>query len=240
LIGARVTQLDAVVARAREHLVIIAVRDVPDLWLWERCLRLMRLTQLLTGVPELASERPDPTAAAVAGLFHDAGWALQVRSGQTAPWQVLTRPTNDIQRELAANLLQEIIAGLLPAETLELAVETLRQCNNRLTTMPEAQVVTEAANLDEVGVLYVLRQFRQNLAEGRPLEHLLSQWARLHEYKYWEARINDCLRFEISRRLAHQRLMAVEEFMSALSREMSGVDIRRALRDAGEHVPGAT
>lgn len=233
-------QLDAVIARAREHLVIVTARDVPDLWLWERCLRLMRLTELLTAVPELASERPDPTAAAVAGLFHDAGWALQVRAGQIAPWQVLTRPTNEIQRELAANLLQETVAGLLADETLGLAVEALRQCNNRLTTMPEAQVVMEAANLDEVGVLYVLRQFRQNQAEGRPLEHLLAHWARQQEYKYWEARINDCLRFEISRRLARERLLAVESFISALAREMSGADFRRALREASEQRTGHT
>ncbi len=226
--------LDAVIARAREHLLIPTARDVPDLWLWERCLRLMRLTELLTAVPELASERPDPTAAAVAGLFHDAGWALQVRSREIAPWQVLTRPTNDTQRELAANLLQETVAGLLPEETLALAVEALRQCNNRHTTMPEAQVVMEAANLDEVGVLYVLRQFRQNQAEGRPLEHLLAHWARQREYKYWEARINDCLRFEVSRRLAHERLQAVESFMSALAREITGADFRRSLQQAAE------
>ncbi len=225
--------LKAILPRARVLLRVPSNRPDGDLWLWEHSQRVMRLTGLLGRVPELSDERPDPTAAALAGLFHDAGWAIQAREGQVSHWQVLNRPTNDIQRELAANLLASELDGALPREVLDLAVEAIRQCNIRDTKLPEAQVVAEAESLDEIGVLYVLRQFRQYQAEGRPLEAVLANWARQREYRFWEARINEGLRFELSRQIARTRLEAVESFMSSLARDVSAADVTRALADAG-------
>jgi len=94
-------------------------------------------------------------------------------------------------------------------------------------------VLAEAENLDEIGLIYVLRQFRQSQAEGRPLEQLLLTWSRQLEYRFWDARVNDCLRWETTRALARERLKAVEAFMCALARDREGSDVRRALKDMG-------
>jgi hypothetical protein len=227
------TTLDAVGLAAKEYLVYLGANGAPDLWLWEHSQRVMNSAAMLAMLPDVGEETPHRQAVALAALFHDAGWAVQVRENQIPPWLVLNRPTSDLQRELGAGLLLERCAKLAQRETLELAAEAIRQCNDRRSALPEAQVLSEAENLDEIGITYVLRQFRQLQAEGRQLEQLLLSWARQREYRFWDARINECLRWETTRRLARERLNAVEIFMSALARDREGSDVRRILLDAG-------
>ncbi|MBI5865213.1 MAG: HD domain-containing protein [Planctomycetes bacterium] len=220
---------EAVNAAAREVLTLRTSNGAPDLWLLEHSERVTKQAQALASIPELRAEPPDLTAVAIAALFHDAGWAVQARQGQVSTAQVCGRPTSDLQRELAVRAMNERLSGVLSGDVLQLAAAAIRECNNRYTTLAEAQVVAEAENLDEIGLLWVLRQFRQHQAEGRPLDQLLSTWRRQIEYHYWESRINDYLRWDISRRLARARLASVETFMAALARDRSGSDIAQAL-----------
>jgi hypothetical protein len=193
----------------------------------------MQLAQMLTRLPELVQTPPNTDAVALAGLFHDAGWAIQVRQQEIDRWQVLSRPTNDIQREFGAALLEEHVGDLFDADTVALAAETIRQCNDRYTELVESRVLADAESLDEIGVMCLLRQFRQYQAEGRPLDQLLESWNRQQEYHYWEARINDGLRLEATRELARERLNAVQPFMLALARDLLGTDVRAFLQAAG-------
>jgi hypothetical protein len=231
-----VDKLDPLLAVARDSLVLRSDGVADDLWLWEHAERVMRLARMLALLPEvreIGGDAPHQAGVAVAALFADAGWAVQVRRGEVGRWQVLARPTNDIQRELGVGVLQDHAAKLLPAETTDIAVRAIRECNDRYTRLPEARVLSEAENLDEIGVMYVLRQFRQYQAEGRPLEQLVVSWNRQLEYRFWEARINDCLRWETTRHIARERLKAVEQFMSALARDHDAADLRRVLDDGG-------
>lgn len=225
------------VVQVAEELLVMAGEDqAHDLWLWERARRVMYLAQMLALLPEareIGGDQPDQTAVALAGLFADAGWAVQVTRGEVSHWHVLSRPTNDIQRELGVGALQDHAAALLPAEPVALAVRAVRECNDRYSKSPEARVLSEAENLDEIGIMYVLRQFRQYQAEGRPLEQLLASWTRHREYHYWDARINECLRWETTRHIARARLEAVGQFMTALTRDRDAVDLQHALKSAG-------
>ncbi len=196
----------------------------------------MRLAQGLALLPEareIGGDPPDQAGVALAAMFGDAGWAVQVAHEELDHWQVLSRPTNDVQRELGAEALQECVGPLLSAETVAIAVRAVRECNDRYSKSPEARVLSEAENLDEIGIMYVLRQFRQYQIEGRPLEQLVATWTRYREYHYWDARINDCLRWETTRHIARVRLEAAEHFMSALARDRNVTDLRRALESAG-------
>lgn len=225
--------LDQAAAQARELLVLRNGQNRVDLWLWEHSRRVMQLARMLAKLPELAQAAPHQNAVGLAGLFHDAGWAVQVREAQISPWLVLGRPTNDTQRVLGAALLEEHAAHLFDADTVSLAAEAIRQCNDRYTTLVESRVLADADNLDEIGVMCLLRQFRQYQAEGRPLDQLVASWRRQQEYDYWEVRINDGLRFEATRELARQRLNAVGLFMEALARDLDGVDVLHFLEKAG-------
>lgn len=221
--------MEPVIGAARQYLTLRAERNQPDTWLWEHSERVMRLAEMIADVPELAEERPDPTALKLAALYHDAGWAQQWRQGEITHLQVLSRPTNDVQRELGAGVLLEQCAGKAAADTIRLAAEAIRLCNNRNTRLPEARALAEAESLDEIGFTYILRQFRAAQADGRSVEQLLTSWKRQKEYRYWEARINDCLRYETCREAARGRIAAVEQLMQTLETERAASDLRALL-----------
>jgi HD superfamily phosphodiesterase len=199
-----------------------------DPWLWEHSQRVVSLTRIVAQFPEIAPTNPDLTALSAAALFHDAGWAAQFRQGRIDRWQILARPTNEIQRELGAAMLQEHAVGALSAKALRLAADAIRQCNDRRTALIEAQILAEAEALDEVGLTYVLRQFRAHQAEGRPLRYLLTSWQRQREYHFWDLRLTEGFRFDSSRRLARERLAGADQFMELLHHELGQLDSAHA------------
>ncbi|HPC23773.1 MAG: hypothetical protein KBH81_13975 [Phycisphaerae bacterium] len=229
-------QLERIKPIAQRLLTLQLESKRRDAWLWERALRVSRLTQLIGHAPELAGRGIDLLAAGAAGLFHCAGWAAQLEQGGVGWWQLLARPTTDIQRELGAALLMEHAGPHLPAKTARLAADAIRQCNRRGAKLIEAQVLAEAESLDDIGAVTVLRQFRQYHAEGRPITQMIATWTRQQEYRYWELRISD-FRFETTRELARARLEALGAYFLALTRELNGTDVLEALDKAGVEVP---
>ncbi len=218
-------QMDRLVPLARKLLVLPLDDTHEDLWLWEHSERVMRLTQVLPAIPELRGQPADREALAAAALFHDAGWALDAQQGRVARWQLLTRPTSDIQRELGAAMLLEEAGHLVPAPLARVAADAIRQCNDRRTTLREARILADAEALDELGALYLLRQFRHYQGEGRPLRQIVETWERQKEYRYWDVRLNNGFHFDTTRELARRRLQAVDTFMTNLGNDLNADDL---------------
>lgn len=230
--------LQRVTALAQKLLTIPAEGDRGDPWLWQHSARVERLARLISLLPEVSSSRLDSEALAVACLFHDAGWVVQFQAGQVDRWQLLVRPTSDIQRELGAVFLREHAGHLVGSPTMDTAAEAIRRCNLREPGMAEAKIIAEAENLDDVGLVHMLRQFRLQQAEGRSLEQLLSVWRRQKEYQYWDARIEDSFHFESIKQLARTRLASMDRFMAALEAEQEAGDLRRLIEAFGVDVSG--
>lgn len=234
-------QNERLLARAKTFLTIELSPGVQDTWLAEHAERVMRLAQGIVASPELAGQPHDGAALAAAALFHDAGWMVEFRQGRWDRTQLLTRPTGDIQRELGAAVMAEQTGHLILPQSVRLAAEAIRQCNQKGTRLLEARVLAEAEALDEVGTVFVLRQFRHYQAEGRPIQQLVDSWQRQQEYRYWELRLNDGFRFEFTRELARRRLADVDAFLKALARDLRGDDVRLAgAAAAGPSTPGVT
>ncbi len=202
-----------------------------DTWVFEHSQRVMNLAQMIARLPEVEGESADTAALAAAALFHDAGWITEYHNGRFERWQLLTRPTSDLQRELGALTLQEQeeVRQVLPGPSIRLAVDAIRRCNDRRTDLLEARILAEAEALDEASVLYVLRQFRQYQGEGRPIQQLIDSWQRQKEYRYWQVRLQDGFRYSAVRALAQRRLEAVDAFMAALQRDLHGADLAELL-----------
>jgi len=227
---------ESLVAAVRQLLIVPGVGQADDIWLWEHTQRVMQLARLLSLLPEareIGADQPSLDGTTLGALFADVGWAAQVRSGEINHWHVLSRPTNDIQRELAVRALKEHAGECMPTETVEIAAGAIRECNNRYARQVEARILSEAENLDEIGILYILRQNRQFQADGAPMDQLVVNWGRHLEYHYWDARINDCLRWETTRHIARERLRAVGQFMEALARDRGALDLQNALENMG-------
>lgn len=232
------SDMQRISALARSLLSIETADAAKDLFVWQHSERVMRLAAEIARLPDFADERVDRTGLAIAALFHDAGWVVPRGKGRPDRAGLLVRPTSDIQRELAAGFVREHLAGLVGRATLEIAVEAIRQCNDRGANMIEAKILAEADNLDEIGAMYVIKQIRQYEFGGGGVVDLLQSRTRQSEYGYWEARIRDCFRFESVRRLAQARLSAVQGFITALGREQNAEDIRGLIEGPGSAAAG--
>jgi HD superfamily phosphodiesterase len=222
----------AIWKQAESDLLIALGAGKSDLVVWEHSIRVVGVSLQMLALPDLAGQRIDRNALVAAGLYHDAGWSFQARKQQIPCAEVLTRPTTDAQRELSATLLEQAASRLLPEATLRAAARAIREAGRRDTQMAEACVLAEADNLDQIGPQAVWLTMRRSTTDARGIDAVLDAWRRQREYRYWEARLRECFRYETTRRLARQRLEAVERMMNDLARA-------HRLEDVAEFLAGA-
>lgn len=231
-------QSDPIWQRAKAELTLSDRSNVRDNFLWEHTLRVVRAARMLLEVPEIAAQSVDRTALQAAALFHGVGWALQCRDGLASRWEVLTRPTTEAQRDLSANWLARNGREYLSDRTLVLACTAIRLSNSRDAGTAESRVLTDAENLDSVGPLAFWQLVRRHSAEGKGVQAGVEAWNRQKEYNFWEARIKDGFRSEAARRIAYNRLDALQAFVEALCTHHRADDVAELIgRSAGEFEP---
>lgn len=205
-----------------------------DAVVWEHSARVARTAEFIAALPEVAELGADRVAVFAAGLYHDAGWILQFREGVVTSLELLLRPTSDIQRELAADWLDERGSKLLAPGSLQRAVRAVRQCNDRKTDAVEGRILCDAENLDQIGPQSLALMVRKLLAEGRMMVDLVAAWERQEEYHYWQARIKECFHFAAVREMAQQRWESMRRLMAELRRGVLLEDLGAAGRDADD------
>ena len=217
--------LEAIWRQAKADLTLDDGRGGGDVCLWEHSARVARAAVMIAGLPGVSARPPELAALTVAALYHDAGWLIQHRDGLLARHEILSRATSDVQRELAAGMVEDRFARLLPSRSLSTAAQCLRRLMQRSGAMPEAQIVLDADNLDQVGVLWFWQAARRCLGDGKGMRAVIETWRRQKEYHFWEARIADAFHFEPVRALARRRLQRLEELMEELVRQYEGADV---------------
>lgn len=231
-----VSNLEAVWRQAKNDLVIDDGRGLQDAYLWEHSARVARAATLIGKLPGVVAHPLDEVALTVAALYHDAGWIVQYREGLISRGEILGRTTSDLQRELAAVMVEERLGHMLKGPSLETAVLSIRRMNDHDATVPETQILAEAANLDDIGVLSFWQSVRRCSNEGKGVQAAIDTWKRQKEYHFWEARIADAFRFEVVRELARQRLSRFGEFMDVLAYQHDGRDIAELHGQRGQYV----
>jgi len=211
--------------RAKKDLHIEVGRAPPDPIIWEHVTRVARLVEAISCLPEVSTDQVEGEALQAAALYHDAGWIVQVRSGQLMPHEVFSRPASDLLRELGADWATERLADLVPAGMLSSIARIIRECNNRRSKLLEARILTEADNLDEIGPQAICLMIRKQRAEGKTLNDLIKNWERQEEYNFWEARIKDCFRIPSVRKRAEHRLQMLRRFMADLKKTVLFEDL---------------
>lgn len=221
--------------KAAKDLVIVEPGGVTDVFLWEHTVRVVAsIPAILRSVK--VPEELDRSALFGAALYHDAGWAVQVGEGRADRWDVLSKPLDDLRRELAASLLAERLMSCLSPGSLERACSAIREANTRGELIAEARVLSDADNLDEFGPLAFWQLVRQKAASGRGIEACVEFWHSQQEYHFWQARL-EWFHFEPVRKLAEQRLELLEHFVGLVSRLSRGEDLGELVAFA---VPGTS
>ncbi|UCE61240.1 MAG: HD domain-containing protein [Phycisphaerales bacterium] len=216
---------DPIFSIARNDLVIITATGEQDVFLWEHSSRVARSAQLIAQLPVVQAHLPDEFAVVAAGLYHDASWAIQYREGEIERTEILRRPTSKAHRQRGVALMEQSLAELAPEESLERAADTIRALNERDPELVEAQVIADAENLDEFGMLAFCPAILRSAHEGKGVQAAIDTWQRKKEYQFWTARLNESFRFDPVRELARKRLAQYERAMQDLDEHHRGADI---------------
>jgi hypothetical protein len=224
--------LETIRERARQDLVLRTADGLEDVCVWEHTLRVLRTAEQIVRLEGPSSLRIDPLVLGAAALYHDAGWVAQFADGELDRQAILKGVTSTPQRELGAAFLERSLAGLLPERARESASACIKEMSNRKTTSPEAQVLTEAENLDEFGALAFWQMIRQHVQGAKGLDDVLRTWETWKNYGYWDARLKN-FRFPSVRRIAQERLGVFDEMVDRLRVHHRGEDILETVAAAG-------
>jgi hypothetical protein len=156
---------------------------------------------------------------------------MQVRDRTTDRFEMLAKPTSDMQRELGAGLVEEMLGDVAGARSIDIASRAIRQMNSRSTDMLEAQILSDAEGLDEIGPLFFWQMVRHQAARGRAIDACIEAWRSKQEYDFWNARLNR-FRFDAVRRVARARLRALEQFVDAVTHQAHALDLQEIAQAA--------
>lgn len=219
-------QRDALWNRARADLVIASDRGHEDVVLWEHSARVAGNARRIARIPEVLSKSPDETAIVAAALYHDAGWIGRLRAGEVRREGVLLCPLSDKHRERGAEMMERSLRKLVPRPSLARASRAIQTLQKRRIHAIEGQVLTEAENLEEFGILALWATVRRHIVEGRGVQSVIDTWHRRREYSFWEARLNDAFRFEPVRAVARKRIEKLDRAMIDLEEQHLGNDLK--------------
>lgn len=217
--------LEPIWNRARLDLVLTTDDGEPDSFLWEHSQRVAKSAMRIVQLPEVNQKTPDLAAIVAAALYHDAGWVVRVQDGSAGRIDVLGRVPPDTHRDQGAWMLKQGLKSLLFRGSMERALGAVRTLNDRDIQSIEGQVVTEAENLDEFGVLSFWPAIRRGALEGKGVTAILDTWRRRQEYHFWAARLADSFRFEPVREIARRRLDQLETVMAQIEQQHGGFDL---------------
>jgi hypothetical protein len=223
-LSAGAADLKAIWAVAEKDLCVSEPGGPADVFLWEHSKRVVKAIPHILKVLGIGHEEVDCVALFAAALYHDGGWVVQAREGTISRWDILSRPTSDLQRDLGAGLAEERLAGMLSPTCLETAGAAIRGMNLRKADLPEAIILAEADNLDETGPMAFWQMVRQKASKGKGIEACTEAWYSRQEYHFWEARLAR-FRYDVVRELAERRLRALDQFIETVSSLSQGEDL---------------
>ncbi len=218
------TQLDAIWKRAESDLAICTDNGDSDPFLWEHSARVGRNALRIAELPGVANLSPDPVVVVAAALYHDAAWALRVKSKEVSRFEVLVRSPSDDHREHSASYMRECLRDLVPAELLDRAADAVMGLDQRDLGIIEGQIVSDADNLDDFSATSLWSTIRRGALDGNAIQAVIDRWHRRTEYHFWSARLSDSFRFQVVRTLAKKRLAGLERLMHELEEQQAAND----------------
>ena len=217
--------LDAIWDRAHTDLVVKAADGREDVFCWENARRIAQAALRIIRFPQVRELPTDEHALLAAGLYYDVASADLLRQGDIKPHELLVRGRAKKHREQSAARMSERLADILSKESMDLASEAILTLSDRNVQSVEGRILSDARNLNDVGLLSLWPAIRRSMAEGDGVESLIETWKRQKEYHFWEARINESFHFEAVRKIAEMRLGQFDRFVADLAHLHHGLDL---------------
>lgn len=212
---------------ARQALTASSPSGNEDNWLWDRTLRILRNVEIICRLPELARQAIsiDRYCLIAAAYFSETGTV----QGSAAPGGWVPSNPADGNRidlcNLSAKVVTKKLNGVISDSRIEKTVTIIQESSDRFTEMTEAMILSDARNLEDMGIVGLLYEFRRNMILGKGVSDLLESWKCKIEYGYWQARIKESFRFDALRQIAQQRLAFAATLMDHLAAENDVCDL---------------
>ena len=227
--------LDIIKDVAKQTLSIRTIAGNLDDSLWDRSQRLVRNVEYICKLPEVESigSQIDRLCLHTATYFSDTGLAQFLQSGKSVDSLAASSANAEEILDLCSKVVEEKLASHLDSSKIKKILRFLSESTNQFTKVPEAMILSDARNLDDMGAVGIFNELRRYVIHGKCVSDALKIWKRKTDYRYWQARLKKSFRFESVRTLAEQRLSSAEFFMNQLKVENSAHDL-------GEMVTGKT
>jgi len=221
------SELDIVRDVAKQSLTIGTVTGASNNSFWDRSQRLVRNVELICQLPELneIGFQIDRFCLFTAAYFSDAGLVRDLETKREAVGCLSPRNKDEDLADIGCKVVEEKLGSYFGETKVRKINRIILESNDQSTKMPEAMILSDARNLDDMGAVGIFNELKQCVSNGKSISDALKIWKRKVDYQYWQARLTKSFRFGSVRKLAEQRLSSAEFFMNQLKVENSGQDL---------------
>ncbi len=218
---------------AEQNLTIKTPTCKTDTSLLDRAERLVRNTELICKLPEVARlELPmDRLSLYAATYFCDSGYARLLWSHNSMIAMNPGNATEESTDKLCEQLMRRSLGHILSSSELEKSINIIKESKGRFTEIAEAMILSDARNLDDMGLVGIFSENRRYAFEGKGIAFAVDSWQKKIDYKYWQARLKDSFRFESVRQIAANRLKQAESTMEWLKTESQSLDLKEKIAE---------
>ena len=223
--------LDRVKEIAKSLLLIPIEGDSSDIFLFERSERLADNCVFIAQLPEVAakSSSAELLPLGCAAYLNEAGLASHLRSNKNSRQSFWADQTDQLVY-LSTEIVNEHLTGLIPDKTLNKINAIIIASYKNHTDMIEARILSDARNLDDMGIVGLFNDLKNYFDTGKGINNLLKSWERKVDYSYWQSRLNGNFHFGSVKEIAQKRLYAAQYFMKQLKGEINAADIEKFIK----------
>lgn len=215
--------IEAVRNLAKQALSVSMPLNDNDMRLWYRAERINRCVQFICRMPELSARNftIDHFCLEAAAYFNES--SLLIESDNK----------NDLERiaALSAEFAEDHLSDAVSETKLKKITLIIVESYDRVPRLTEAMVLSDARNLNEIGLTGIFVEFSKFVSCGKGLADLIENWHKKMDYRYWQARIEKDFLFESVRRIAEQRLSDADQLISRLEAELMVQDAHQMALD---------
>lgn len=235
------SDIDVIRRLAREVLTRPTPGGDEDNWLWDRTQRILRNVEHICRLPELveADVPIDRFCLVAATCFADSGFTRYAEAEDVSSRLVLADVNSADLRDFSIQIVSDKLAEALSAAKIDKVNNIIVESGSREANLTEAKILSDARNLDDMGAVGVLNEFRRNVIRGKGVSDVMESWKRKVDYRYWQARLKESFRFETVRKVAVQRFAATEYIMNQLKIENAAQDLEDVLLESLDYTPQA-
>ncbi len=197
-------------------------------YIWDKVKRIVANARTISKMPEIAESNINADSLRTAAYFCETGILGKDRD---KGYHLNSKNNSFDYLSVSVDIAQEKLKSKLDSAKLKKVCLIIKECGNNISNVPEAMILSDARNLEDMGAIGLFNQFRTNAFANKSVSDVLKSWKRKLDYMYWEARLQEGFHFESVKKLANERLQQAQYFMDQLKRENTRADIAEFIED---------